>query len=376
MNFFRLYFLILLIFFLGCTDNSYIRFINKSCLKKTWQINVGKYSNEYCNYSFSFNKDTVFIYDYSGIIKAISLKDGKQKWFLNLFDKYKKFRNDGIFLLGNICLDIKNIYFGTENAKLYSINFSNGIINWCVDAAGEILSKPFLFDDLILVRTVNGILQAFSKYSGEIKWSVFLGYSDFGLRGESELVMFNNLIVIGSDDGFINVISPYDGKLIWKKFISYPYKDDFSDFVDVDYTPVIYHGVIYAISSNGCFIAIDFISGDILYKYNDKFIKNIFIYNNCIYLLDNMNCLISLNINSYYIKSRRILPFKYESISPILYKNYIVIGDNLGYLYLIDINNFSVCLRNKISNFGLNIIFYKNNKLFILDNNGYLFFYS
>ncbi|WDI78837.1 PQQ-binding-like beta-propeller repeat protein [Candidatus Purcelliella pentastirinorum] len=376
MNVFRLYFLILLIFFLGCTDNDYIHFMNKPYLKKVWQINIGKYNNEYYNYSFSFNKDIIFIYNYSGIIKAISLKDGKQKWFVNLSCKYKKFRNDGIFLLGNICVDIKNIYFGTENAKLYSINFSNGVIDWCVDAAGEILSKPFLFNDLVLVHTVNGVLQAFNKNNGEIKWSIFLGYSNFGVRGESEPVMFNNLIIIGSDNGFINVISPYDGKLIWKKFISYPYKDNFNNMIDVDYTPIIYHGVIYSLSSNGCFLAIDFISGDILYKYDNKFIKNIFIYNNCIYLLDNMNYLISLNIDNYYIKSQRMLPFKYDSISSILYKNYIIIGDNLGYLYLIDINNFSVFFRSKISNFGLNIIFYKNNKLFILDNNGYLFFYN
>lgn len=379
MYIFRLFFILFLLFLFGCVDNNYIfnKLNSKFYLRKIWDINIDRDIIKYnINYSISFNKNEIFIYNHYGIVKAISLKDGKQIWSSNLLNIDHNFRDDGILLLSNICVDVKNIYIGSENAKLYSINVHNGSINWSVDTVGEVISKPFLFHNLILVHTVNGMLQAFDKYNGSIKWNVFLGYTNLGIKGESEPTIFNNLIVIGSDNGFINVISPYDGKIIWKKFISYTFLKYINNHIDIDFTPLIYDGVIYVISCNGDLLAVDFLSGDILYKYNISFIKSFFIYNKHIYMFDSSNYLISLNISSYYIEWKKKISSKCNLTIPILYNNSIIIGDSLGYVYLININDGIIYLKYKINFLGISNIFYKKNKLFILDNDGNLFFFQ
>ncbi len=242
---------------------------NQFTPKTVWSTGVGDGIGDfYSNLHPTWQDGTVYAADRFGIVKALDAADGKEKWKVDLSEKTGFFsKNLSAMLSGGITVSGDRLYIGSERGQVYALNTSDGSIVWQAKAAGEALSRPVVSDGLVLIHTSNGMLQGLDQATGAVKWTVNLDMPALSLRGESAPSVAFGGAIVGGDNGRVSAVIMNQGQLIWQQRISQPSgATEIDRLSDVDTTPIIVNGVVYALAYNGNLSALDLRSGQILWK--------------------------------------------------------------------------------------------------------------
>lgn len=329
---------------------------NQFSPKTTWSASVGDGSgNFYSNLHPAWHAGMVYAADRFGIVKALDISNGKEKWRINLSEKTGFFsKRISALLSGGITADSDRIYIGSERGQVYALNNRDGSIAWKIKLVGEVLSRPVVSDGLVLLHTSNGILTGLDQSSGEIKWSVTLDISALSLRGESAPKVVFGGAIVGGDNGYITAVFINHGQLIWQQRISQPKgATEIDRLNDVDTTPVIVNGVVYVLAYNGDLMALDLHSGHILWKRQIGGVKDLIVDLGTIYLVDQNDHLMALNADrsglTIWLQSNLL---HRDLTSPVLFNGYLVVGDSEGYVHWINTIDGHFVAQQKLSNSG------------------------
>ena len=163
------------------------------------------------NSQVKIHKDRFFVIDFDDILRCYSLKDGNEIWKLNnstdIFLKSGKrnslilvndivyfnnsigditavnskdgtiiwqtptqssriFENAFSLVASDIVADNKDLIFSNNKKEFYSINLTNGFINWKKDISSSV--RPVIINDLIFTFSNEGFLYILDKKSGKI----------------------------------------------------------------------------------------------------------------------------------------------------------------------------------------------------------------
>ena len=366
-------------------------------IKEIWHTQVGNGVNiPYSHLHMAIKDSTIYASDRYNIVQALNLESGKKEWQLdllkrdkdqnNLFNKYYSYlfdnKNESLSLDGGIIVDNDNIYITSELGIVYAINRYNGVVIWKTKVLGEVTSSPIINNDLVIIHTNNGMVQALDKKSGIIKWTINISNNIKleNFRNESIPAITSNKVIVGGNYSVINVINSRDGQLLWKKYISGFIDEDVLKLNDV-YNKLIVKvlvikNTIYASLYNGSFVALDLNSGNILWKYNIKNgIKNFIINKNKIYIIEHNDNIISLNIkNGSKIWDNNQLMNRNITTLVVYDNKHLIIGDQEGYLHIINNINGNFIFQKKIINDSFPINLLKvNKKIFIQSNKGIVY---
>lgn len=344
---------------------------------KVWQSSVGNGVGEfYSNLHPAWQGGTVYAADRHGLVKAVSADDGKQIWQTNLEEKTGFFSsNISALLSGGLTVEGSHIFVGTEKAKVYALNTDDGSVAWETAVAGEALSSPVVSEGLVLIHTGNGLLQALDETDGSIKWTVNLEMPALSLRGESAPAVAFGAALVGGDNGRVSAVLMQQGQLIWQQRISQATgTTEIDRLSDVDTTPVIVNGVVYALAYNGNFAALDLRSGQILWKRELGSVLDFVVNDNHIYLVDQNDRIISLTIDGGVTVWTQSDLLHRGLTSPVLYDGYIVVGDGEGYMHWINTSDGRFVAQQKVdsSGFQTNPVV-AGNKLLIQAKDGNLY---
>lgn len=221
----------------------------------------------YSNLHPAFADGVVYAADRKGTVKALNADDGKEVWSVNLAEKDGWFSRTPALLSGGVTVSGGHVYIGSEKAQLYALNTSDGTVARQTRVAGEALSRPVVSDGMVLVHTSNGQLQALNETDGAVKWTVNLDMPALSLRGESAPATAYGAAIVGGDNGRVSAVLMQQGQMIWQQRISTATGPTEIDRLnDVDTTPIIVNGVVYALAYNGNLTALDLRSGQIMWK--------------------------------------------------------------------------------------------------------------
>lgn len=344
---------------------------------KVWQTSVGNGVGDfYSNLHPAWQGGTVYAADRHGLVKAVNADDGKQIWQTNLEEKTGFFSsNISALLSGGLTVEGSHIFVGTEKAKVYALNTDDGSVAWETTVAGEALSSPVISEGLVLIHTGNGLLQALDETDGSIKWTVNLEMPALSLRGESAPAVAFGAALVGGDNGRVSAVLMQQGQLIWQQRISQATgTTEIDRLSDVDTTPVILNGVVYALAYNGNFAALDLRSGQILWKRELGSVLDFVINDNHIYLVDQNDRILSLTIDGGVTVWTQSDLLHRGLTSPVLYDGYIVVGDAEGYMHWINTSDGRFVAQQKVdsSGFQTNPVV-AGDKLLIQAKNGNLY---
>jgi outer membrane protein assembly factor BamB len=328
---------------------------NQFTPEKAWSTSVGKGTGEfYSNLHPAWADSTVYAADRYGIVKAVDLADGKEQWKVDLSEKTGFFsRNISALLSGGLTVEGEHVYVGSERGQVYALNTHDGSIAWQTKAAGEVLSRPVVSDGLVLVHTGNGILQGLEQNSGVVKWSVNLDVPALSLRGESAPTVAFGAAIVGGDNGRVSAIVMNQGQIIWQQRISQPSgATEIDRLSDVDTTPVVVNGVVYALAYNGNLTALDLRSGQILWKREIGSVHDMVVDGGRIYLVDQDDRVIALNTDGGISLWRQSDLLHRNLTSPVLYNGYLVVGDSEGYLHWINTDDGRFVVQQKVDSDG------------------------
>ncbi|BBV03905.1 MULTISPECIES: outer membrane protein assembly factor BamB [Providencia] len=321
-----------------------------------WDKSVGNGVGQfYSELSPVWDGSAVYAADRKGLVKAFELDSGKELWSVDL-SKRTGFlsANLSALLSGGLTVDGDKIFVGTERGTVIALNKEDGQVAWDVEVAGEALSKPVVSNDLVVIHTSNGQLQALDVNSGEIKWTVNMDTPSLSLRGESAPAVAFGAAIVGGDNGRVSAVLLSQGQLIWQQRISQVTSStEIGRLNDVDMTPIIDDGKVYAIAYNGTLAALDMRSGQILWKRELGSINDMVMSGENLYLVDQSDRVLSVR------KSDGVTLWTQEDLlnrglsAPEMYNGYLVVGDKEGYLHWLDMSTGGFVAQNKLNSSGI-----------------------
>ncbi|AHF74557.1 outer membrane biogenesis protein BamB [Candidatus Sodalis pierantonius str. SOPE] len=321
-----------------------------------WSRLVGGGSGDfYSNLHPAWQDARVFAADRRGVVKALDADSGKEIWSTDLSIRTGFLsRNRPAQLSGGVTAAGDRVYVGSELAKVYALDAQDGSLAWETMVAGEALSTPVVSDGVVLVHTSNGMLQALNEADGAVKWTVNLDVPPLTLRGESAPTTAFGAAIVGGDNGRVSAVMINQGQLIWQQRISQPSgATEIVRINDVQTTPVVVNGVVYALAYNGNLAALDLRSGQVMWSREIGSVTNLLVDGGRIYLVDQNDRVIAVDTQGGVTLWRQSDLLHRNLTSPVLYNGYIVTGDSEGYLYWINTDDGRFVAQQKVDSAGL-----------------------
>ena len=323
--------------------------------EKSWSTSVGSGIGDfYSNLHPAWQDGNIYAADRRGTVKAVNADDGKEVWSIDLAGKTNFYSsNQPALLSGGVTVEGAHLYVGSEKAQVYALNTSDGSIAWQSKAAGEVLSRPVVSDGLVLVHTGNGQLQAFDEADGSVKWTVNLDMPALSLRGESAPAVAFGAAIVGGDNGRVSAVMLKQGQLIWQQRISQATgSTEIDRLSDVDTTPVVVNGVVYALAYNGNLTALDLRSGQVMWKRELGSVSDFIVDANRIFLVDQTDRVIALNADGGVTLWTQSDLLHRNLTSAVLYNGYLVVGDSEGYMHWLNADDGRFVAQQKVDGSG------------------------
>lgn len=312
--------------------------------KENWSVDIGDGVDGY----FSrlrpvYANDMLFAADRHGTLVALNPESGKTIWEKD----FAIFRDEGFFSsvsrlwqsgesakIGGISVADNKLFVGTEDGLIMALDARTGEPLWDASVAGEILAPPAYDEGVMVVNTGAGVLFGFNAETGEQLWSAETDVPPLTLRGISGPVASNGGVLTGTPTGKLQANILDSGIMAWDTPITTPSgATELERIVDIDMTPVIYGGTIYAVSYNGSLASVELRSGRVVWKREYGSYQNLAMEGNQLFVVDTKSHIYALDRrNGVELWSQSGLKKRsLTAAEPV--GDYIVVGDKWGYLH-------------------------------------------
>jgi outer membrane protein assembly factor BamB len=229
-----------------------------------------------------FVDDMIIVGSRNGDVYALDRDDGSIRWHTNLGSQkvYVSLdeSNDRIVAAGENCYSMDasdgsidwtfstdglitsapliakdTIYFGSSDTSVYALEAKNGALKWKVDTGWGISCTPAFADNMVFVASMDHHLYAFDADNGEMIWSFSCNAAI-----HSPPTAYGDYVFFGCDDGRFYAVNKTNGELAWCFAPGYTINDDIYNYITtaVVGNSVAYDGMIF-VSANGMIYGLD-----------------------------------------------------------------------------------------------------------------------
>ncbi len=279
----------------------------------------------------------IFASDRQGTVAAFDIEDGKEVWRVQLNEPTGFFSaSHDAQLSGGVATGYDKVVIGAESGMLYVLEQETGEIVWKKQTAGEILAKPVLVENKIVVIMGNGKVIAYDLEKGEVSWTFQQEVPALSLRGTSGVIENQGAIFFGLPNGKIAGILAQDGRAIWEAVVTVPSgSNELANVVDIDATPEIFGPTMYALGYNGSLVAIELRSGKISWKRQYSGFQAMSISGFQIYLTTSDSHIYAIDRRSGLEVWNQMGLENRQVTAPVAFEGYVAVADYEGYLHLL-----------------------------------------
>jgi outer membrane protein assembly factor BamB len=191
--------------------------------------------------------DTIYVGSARGWFYALRSATGQVRWRKKL----------GSVVCAPL-VDRGMLYVGSNDGFLVALDSQTGQEKWRYQSRGPIAQSPASTGDLIVFANEADQVVAVDAITGKFKWQ-YKGETpeEYTLRGHAGVTVDGDLIYTGFSNGVLVALREENGSVAWSTSL----KADADRFMDVDATPIVSEGTLYASSSSGGVYAIDKTTG-------------------------------------------------------------------------------------------------------------------
>lgn len=177
-------------------------------VQQKWKVSVGKGGS----YLFSpiAVDDVVYAAGLRGTVAKFDARSGKEIW------RAKLDRN----LTAGVGSDGNFTAVGALNGQIYVLG-PTGQLLWKAIVLNEIISPPLVGNGFVIIRTIDGKINAFKAQTGEQKWIHYNHAVPLNLRVSVGMTFSGSTaVLVGFPDGNFAAINLQTGDTYWKTLIS------------------------------------------------------------------------------------------------------------------------------------------------------------
>ncbi len=329
----------------------------KVLVKENWSR---KFSGEkpMGNFEVAFSGGTLFFSDSSGNIYSIDAKTGKTNW------------NKKLELLSSgISYGYSTLVVSDNDGVLYALDSDNGNIIWKSELNSEIFSTAAIDASHIIVKTSPGDLLSFDRKSGDLIWSYKPKLPSLTIRGSSSPVLDNDTVVATFDNGRLGVFQTQTGLMLWDSAISYVSgTSELENLIDADSKPLIDERLIIASNYQGNLSIFDKSQKRMIWSTPISSFYEPILLKSLVIVIKDDSSLVSFSKNTLSMSWEKD-DYKNRGLSNgAVYKSYLIIGDAMGYLHVVDPLTGVTIGRKKISRNGIITIQSRTSDFFVVDD--------
>ncbi len=304
-----------------------VPFYSKHYLDVTWHKSSGEGAeNQYVFLQPLILEKIAVTSSRDGVINIISLTTGEfeQDIELDAVISAGVSGNEDIWLVA------------TRDAYVVAIDAHKRRVMWRTRVSSEVLARPVIDRDAVVVRTIDGKILSLNITDGKIRWQYQRAIPDLTLRGTSEPVVARGKIFAGLADGRLIAISPDDGSVIWDMALSVPAgRSEIQRLVDIDGDAYLYGRVLYAASFQGRVAAIDVERGQFLWARDFSTHTGVILDEKTLYSSDEHGNVWALDrLNGATVWKQEKLAYR-KLTRPTIIGDYLAVGDFEGYIHLL-----------------------------------------
>lgn len=219
-----------------------------------WKRAVADHSSDHLPQEFAVasvdrqvSGDKVYVGSHGGVFYALRAGDGKILW-----------RQKVGATSARPLVDRGRIYLGTDDGTLMSIDTVDGEVMWRYSTKGSILHAPAIVGDTVIFSNDSDHVFAVDRDSGKWRWQYERDTpEEFTIRGHAGVAIAGDRVYCGFADGHVVALAAASGEVVWVRSLA----GESEQFLDVDTTPVVASGVLYAASTSGGLYALDVTDG-------------------------------------------------------------------------------------------------------------------
>lgn len=210
--------------------------------------------------------DRVFAIDTRGRITALALKTGERLWSVPL--KVRK-ESKALAFGGGVAVDQGRLFATSGYGFAAAFDAETGKKLWQVELGVPLRGPPAVRDGRVFVMTIDNQLYALSADKGEQLWDSSGLVESAGLLGIGAPAVTAESVVVGYSSGELNALRVENGRTTWQDSLSRTTRlTALADLTDIDGSPVIDRGRVFALGHAGRMAAIDLATGQRVWEQN------------------------------------------------------------------------------------------------------------
>lgn len=183
-----------------------------------------------------------------GGVYALDLQTGKPVWH----------HETNVAVSGGPGVGEGLVVVGGLEGEVIALDQATGAEKWTAKVGNEVLAAPTIAQGRVFVRSVDGRVSAFDSATGERRWFWMHPLPNLTARGNDGVAVGPGVIFVGNDDGTVSMLAAADGRPLWELPVGQPEgRNELERIADVDGTPVLEGGALYATSLKHATAAID-----------------------------------------------------------------------------------------------------------------------
>lgn len=328
-------------------------------LQRRWQVGVGRGpGRKYLRIKPTVLADRIYAADGYGLVVALDRLSGRRIWsttvgepdggsFLKIWD-----RRDPSFLTGGVGAGDGRILVGTTRGEVIALDADDGSEVWRTQLTSEILSPPAADDGVVMAQTNDGRLVALEGADGDTRWSYDNQVPLLTLRGTAAPVIAGGFVFAGFGDGRVAALNTETGAPIWQHRLVLPQgRTELERLVDVDGSPlvVLERGALFAISYQGRLKALSPPDGRVLWEIPASSHLDLAEGYGQLYYVTDEDVVTAVQQGTADVVWRQEGLKNRKLTSPLAFSNYVLVGDDQGYLHVLAQSDGRFVARRRLS---------------------------
>lgn len=346
-----------------------VKFPTELTVRNVWSTHATNGVNgDYVKLVPAVTDHTIITASTDGTITATDKMTGKNIWKANA----------RMEITGGPATNNSLAFVGSRDGEVAAFDLMNGRQLWRAKVANEILAPPAANENFVLVKTIDGHITAFAPQDGHVLWTYEQTEPTLILRGSSAPQISHGDAIIGFANGDLTKLTLHDGNLQWHQAVALP-NGSFAiqRMVDIDADPIIFNERIYAATYQGQIASLDFSTGKVMWSHDISSYSGIAADAERVYVSDGKSHVWAFDTDSGTVDWKQNQLEARNITGPALIGNYVVVGDEEGYLHWLSKIDGHFVARVRVNSSGiLAMPVTNNNTIYVVAKNGRLASYT
>jgi outer membrane protein assembly factor BamB len=237
-------------------------------LTKAWSASIGKGSDasRRLNAPPMVYGNRVFTIDVAGTVRLFDTASGKTTWTQRIVDKGE---DEHSAFGGGVSASDGRVFAATGYGLVVAFDFNSGKELWRVNLNTTLRGAPAISGATLFVRSGDNQLFSLNVATGATNWSVSGTTEPAGILGGGAPAIALDTVVTGYSSGELNAMRVENGRTVWADALARTGRTTaINALTDIDASPVIDRGRVFAIGHGGRMAALELATGQRVWERN------------------------------------------------------------------------------------------------------------